>query len=165
MRALCKTQAVVWLSKSVLCQLAAEANRMAPLESGGVLLGYHAESGEAVITDCRGPGPNAVHERFYFLPDQEYHAREIKDAYERSTRRLHYLGDWHSHPGGTAKLSRSDRSTLKRIASFPPARAPRPLMLVIAPGPTWNPVVYEGGLSNGLLHRKLKLTEASLQMF
>ena len=134
-----------WLSRETLLEMTEEADRWAPLETGGVLMGYHAgDAGAVVVTHAVGPGPNAVHERARFVPDQDYHLREIARHYAASGRRLHYLGDWHCHPGGAAELSQADRSTLKCIAAEPAARASRPLMCVLAPGPRWDVTVWQG---------------------
>jgi integrative and conjugative element protein (TIGR02256 family) len=137
----------VWLSRKNFLEMTDEADRWAPLETGGILLGYHRPDARAfVLTHVVGPGPEAVHERTGFVPDQEYHLHEIARLYAASGRRLQYLGDWHCHPGGAAALSRTDHSTLKRIAAEPAARAARPLMCVLAPGPRWDVAVWQGEL-------------------
>jgi integrative and conjugative element protein (TIGR02256 family) len=140
---------------------------MAPAETGGVLLGYWVEEGgEPVVTHAIGPGPEAVHERTRFIPDDEYQYAEIARLYRESGRRLSYLGDWHTHPGGAAYLSRNDRATLRRIASYAAARAPRPVMLILAPGPNWEPSAWNGILSNRLLWRqRLDARPLRVQLF
>lgn len=136
---------VGWLAAPVWHDIVAEVRDKAPLETGGVLLGYWVrypgegsdasamefEGGEVVITQGLGPGPNAVHRPDSFSPDHEIHARGIARIYEKSGRVVTYLGDWHSHPTGTADLSRRDRATLTRIARARDARVPHPLMLVV----------------------------------
>jgi integrative and conjugative element protein (TIGR02256 family) len=131
----------------VLEAMQREASAMAPSESGGVLLGYwvHPRT-EVVITDAVGPGPSAVHGAKDFLPDHEYQEREIAKRYEVSGRQISYLGDWHSHPGGTGSLSPSDEKTLRRIAEAPAARSPMPLMAVLAGGEPWQIAVWCGEL-------------------
>jgi integrative and conjugative element protein (TIGR02256 family) len=136
-----------WLSREVLFFLVEEANRMAPAETGGVLLGYWTQqTSEPVITHTIGAGPDAIHEPRRFVPDHEYQLTEIARLYRESDRCLDYLGDWHTHPGVAPYLSKSDRATLKRIATEKAARAPRPVMLILAPGPKWEPSAWIGGL-------------------
>jgi integrative and conjugative element protein (TIGR02256 family) len=137
----------LWLSNEVSSALKLEAARRAPWETGGVLLGYWSPVGdEPVVTSYIGPGPNAVHQRYRFLPDHCFHLTEIARQYEASGRRLTYLGDWHTHPGGGGGLSELDSKTLLQIARKPAARAPRPLMVVLAPGPCWSIHAWRGEL-------------------
>lgn len=68
-----------------------------------------------------------------------------RQAASSSADRLHtYLGDWHTHPGGVAVPSRTDRTTLTRIANHAAARAPRALMLIAADAnEVWRVAVWE----------------------
>ena len=132
-----------WIATSVLDALSSEATVAAPLETGGVLLGYWSESPVApVITHRIGPGPSAVHETHRFVPDHRFQELEVARLYRESSGQLQYLGDWHTHPNNAGYLSRKDRRTLRRIARSPEARATRPLMLILAYGPEWHPVVW-----------------------
>lgn len=119
--------------------MAAEANRVFPFETGGVLMGYWVDpGGEVVITHATGPGPRAVHGLYSFNPDADYQEEEIARHYEASGRLHSYLGDWHTHPRESAYLSRRDRRTLRKIATCPEARAPIPIMAVLGAGkPEW----------------------------
>jgi integrative and conjugative element protein (TIGR02256 family) len=158
-----------WLSREILREMTNEADRWVPLETGGILMGYHpTDAGAVVVTHAVGPGPRAIHARTRFVPDQDYHLREIARLYAASGRRLHYLGDWHCHPGGAAALSRTDRSTLKCIATEPAARAPRPLMCVLAPGPRWNIAMWQGELRSRRRcwsRRQLALRRLDVRLF
>jgi integrative and conjugative element protein (TIGR02256 family) len=158
---------VVWVSSGVMSLLINEANRTIPAETGGVLLGYWAQKGgEPVITNAIGPGPRAVHECRRFVPDQDYHLEQIGGLYEASGRRLRYLGDWHTHPGGTASPSKSDLATLSLIASTKNARLPTPLMLILAPGPNWNPSAWLAEFTSSIARqRKLILHRLRIQLF
>ena len=128
------------MSEDAWAAIITESNAMAPEETGGVLLGYwgdvpasgeSAGRSEAVITHAIGPGPNALHGRNFFIPDQPYHVSEIAKRYHASGRRITYLGDWHSHPKGLADPSRKDKRTLASIASAESARVPIALMLIV----------------------------------
>ena len=51
-----------WFAKSAVREMLAEADRVFPLETGGVIMGYWAESrGGVVVCRITGPGPLAVH--------------------------------------------------------------------------------------------------------
>jgi integrative and conjugative element protein (TIGR02256 family) len=132
----------VWIGVAERATLAREADRTSPRETGGILMGYRGAGETIVIASVVGPGPNAAHGYGFFVPDHEYHEREVARIYENSGRQWTYLGDWHSHPGGSAGLSKSDRHTLRRIAKSPEARAAAPLMLVLAGGKPWELAVH-----------------------
>jgi integrative and conjugative element protein (TIGR02256 family) len=121
-----------------------EAQRRAPLETGGVLMGYWAEDhAGVVIADVVGPGPKAAHKRMSFVPDHLYQDREIARLYRESGRRVTYLGDWHTHPDGPLELSVVDRLTQLRIGKHLTARAPRALMAIVAGGRPWTLGVWQ----------------------
>jgi integrative and conjugative element protein (TIGR02256 family) len=138
-----QTIGLAWVSAVILEELTVEAERNAPLETGGVLLGYWAkEFEEVVVTRATGPGPAAVHGRWHFVPDSRFQREEIARIYRESGHTETYLGDWHSHPNGTVALSWQDRLTLAKIAQERAARAPAPLMGIVAGGPSWTPMVW-----------------------
>jgi integrative and conjugative element protein (TIGR02256 family) len=133
-----------FLPHGLFQQMCAEADARGPNETGGVLLGVAMESAvwiEVVI----GPGPTALHGRTHFVPDSDYHQEQIASAYERSGRRLSYLGDWHTHPGGGAYLSSKDSKTLRAIGRQASARQPNPIMAVLAGGEPWTLAIWRLG--------------------
>lgn len=152
----------VWLPLSILESLLAEAQRRAPFETGGVLLGYWGRGPrEPVVTQALGPGPGAIHEKFRFVPDYTYHVNEIARLFESSDGDLEYLGDWHTHPEGSGQMSRKDRKALKNIATDPGARASRPLMLILSGGPDWRATVWLGEVVRHRLFGKAGLRACS----
>lgn len=96
-------------------------------------MGYWAEA-NVVITHAVGPGPNATHGKISFIPDAQYQEDEVARIYEESGRLSTYLGDWHTHPRGSTRMSPRDRRTLRRIAFSTEARCPKPLMALCAGG-------------------------------
>ncbi|HEY0995641.1 MAG TPA: Mov34/MPN/PAD-1 family protein [Gemmatimonadaceae bacterium] len=160
---------VIWLPHEVFMRIAHEATRVAPNETGGVLLGYWVRSAdspggpEVVVTEAVGPGPGAVHERSWFIPDHAYQEREIARLYEASGRMATYLGDWHAHPDGPAALSTRDLATLRRIASAPAARAPRPIMLLLTGGKPWIAHAWFGVLDADRWRRQLRTVRLSVR--
>ncbi|WP_082646313.1 Mov34/MPN/PAD-1 family protein [Bradyrhizobium valentinum] len=134
---------IVWLSSHVLRLMCRHARELSPLENGGILLGWR--SGEYhIVVDLRGPGPRAIHGRQSFIPDHAWQVSEINRAFEASCGDLDYLGDWHSHPDGIAKMSDLDSATLLRIAR----RVNAPLMLIVAgSGADWSPQCWKGQLA------------------
>lgn len=137
----------LWISQRVFSQMVSDAAHWAPCETGGMLLGYEADNGEAVVTWVVGPGPGARHGRFRFKPDAEYQQAELGTHYSYTEGRETYLGDWHTHPTGGTAPSLIDRRTLARIARTPSSRTARPIMVILSgEGDTWIPgaVRFEG---------------------
>jgi len=137
-----------------------ECDRAALEETGGVLMGYRAHnSAERVATHVIGPGPNAIHEEFRFVPDHDYQLAEITRLYETSGRRLEYLGDWHSHPNAEGYLSDKDLETLNRIARSRTARVENPVMLVMAGRRGWEPFAWSHERSFTWIWSRQSITE------
>jgi integrative and conjugative element protein (TIGR02256 family) len=132
---------VAWVSDGALRAMRQEAERHRPLETGGVLVGYRVKQA-VVITDAAGAGAHAKHGQLTYSPDDVHDAAIIRQFYERSGRVLTYLGDWHTHPGGSIELSALDVQALGRIASHAEARASRALMAVLAGGTPWRLAVW-----------------------
>lgn len=137
-----------------------EAQVRSPMETGGMLLGYVSPgrgTDQIVIDEIVGPGPRAIHERRRFEPDGAWQEARLADRYEASGRITTYLGDWHTHPDGAPTPSRRDRRTVRAIARSRAARAPRPLMFIMAfdldhtAGAGWYGAMYRWG--SGRLER------------
>ncbi len=134
---------IAWISTNVIQKIYDEVIDKVPYETGGCLIGYWGESfKEVVIEDYIGPGPNAKHYKNGFKPDSKWQEDRIANIYKESARLWTYLGDWHSHPDGSLKLSPKDKLTLSKIASCPDARAPYPIMTLIS-GPPWNIKIWK----------------------
>jgi len=106
-----------------------------PDETGGLMLGYVSDNGDAVVKHVIGPGPKAKHYRHRFAPDVEYQQSMLEAHHAATGGRETYLGDWHTHPDGVAALSRRDKKTLRNISSTPEAYVSRPLMAIASGGP------------------------------
>lgn len=137
-----------------------EAARYFPLETGGLLMGYWSADDRgpvAVVTRLIGPGPKADRTPFSFEPDADWQAEQVARMYARSRRRITYLGDWHSHPGGAPRPSRRDLQVARLIAGAPEARASEPLLCILPleePGDVTLPSFYV------LREGKLKICDA-----
>jgi len=115
-----------WCDERVLGQLLGEARRWPVRETGGALLGWR-DNHDAVIAAVLGPGPEAQHGFSSFEPDGPWQNREGHRIYHESGRTIAYLGDWHTHPRGSARPSRRDLQTAQETAADEKFRAPDPL--------------------------------------
>jgi integrative and conjugative element protein (TIGR02256 family) len=154
--------AIVWLHESIRDDLIKQAGSHAPNETGGILLGYRHSATEVVITDAIGPGPTADHRRTGFRPDAQWQTRELARRYHEAGRRIEYLGDWHTHPGGTTTPSSTDRRTLHAIARHPEARCPQPIMAIIAAEHPWTLAIRQ---SSPRSLRRSRLTVLAIQLY
>jgi integrative and conjugative element protein (TIGR02256 family) len=112
-----------------------EAVRHRWVETGGPLFGLEDDAGNSIITSAYGPGPKAVRRRFSLLPDREETQRLIDLHLDQEQGRVRYLGEWHTHPGGSARLSERDLATLRQIADQQDAGVPRPLAIILRTNP------------------------------
>jgi integrative and conjugative element protein (TIGR02256 family) len=102
----------VQLAPGVLAKALRLARVRAPLETGGLLLGDVVD-GEAHVLAVTGPGRRAQRSRFGFEADRARDNRLL----DRVRPRLHWLGDWHTHPGGNPILSSMDEEAARSALS------------------------------------------------
>ena len=150
-----------WLHRDAAAEMLHQADDAAPLETGGMLLGYGSRN-NAVITSIIGAGPEAAHESHRFEPDWNWQTERLAAAYEAAGRRVTYLGDWHTHPGGSTTISKTDRGTAVTIARHPPARCPRPVIAVVAGGDPWQFAFYQLSMTRT---RRISMTAMHLVIF
>lgn len=131
-----------WVDTGVSAFIKAESQRIAPKETGGLLLGYWA-AGDVIVTIATGAGPESDHNLSSYIPDNKFDSNQIAKFYKETSGRITYLGDWHSHPEGGSALSKDDIITLFNISTYEPARAATPIMLIAAKEHSgWTPAVW-----------------------
>lgn len=165
---LMRRNVVAWVPAAALRRVHRDAAKRAPLETGGVVLGYWASEAAVVITRITSAGPQATHRSRSFVPDQEYDEGEIARVYRETGGMETYLGDWHSHPGQTRpRLSRKDRSTLRKIAGAEQARAAMALSMIVAGHAlSWSSTIWSAQLIPCLhFWSLLMVTECEMRQF
>lgn len=156
------TNRTVWIYRPVLKFLTVEASTQAPLETGGVLMGYFGQSENTpVILWATRAGSQAVHRRDYYKPDYEFDESQIATMYKKTCQQISYLGDWHTHPVPSAVLSHRDKRTLGRIAVSKSARVGTPLMLVLSYDGQWDVTVWQGKIQKSYRYIWLKRFSSS----
>lgn len=156
----------VRMSRKLLSLCEAEVSSAFPFESGGVLMGRRLEESLWQIDHVVGPGPNAKHERFRFIPDLPWQHERIAERFYKTNGRSTYLGDWHSHPGAShGRLSQKDKSAIKTIIQAPEAGCKSPLMMILWSGePRWHATPWAGHLrENWLRLPQLRTHQCRLQ--
>ena len=85
-----------------------------PNETGGLLFGERDDAARTItIDDASGPPPDSTHSPTGFVRGTSGVDDSLKGlGYGSALNRSTYLGDWHSHPNGTAELSPTDRQAV-----------------------------------------------------
>lgn len=88
-----------------------------PWELGGWLLGYSDdEEGTIVLTHATPPSRGTP---FGIRISARHHRRYFDQAWSASAGHVTFLGDWHTHPAGSAKPSERDERAMRQIARDP----------------------------------------------
>lgn len=78
-------------------------------EAGGQLFARYSED-EVLVCKATGPKENDKRGRFFFLPNRKSERAEIIRNHED---RLHFVGDWHTHPEAVPRPSWEDLTSIQ----------------------------------------------------
>lgn len=93
-------------------ELTALLREAAPDETGGLLVGLvNFKTKTVYVTRALVAPPDSVGDPSTFVRGVEQVPEELSHIADRTGGVLHYVGDWHSHPGGGRGLSRTDEQT------------------------------------------------------
>ena len=150
---------LIWLSKQVSKTCLSLSNGWSPLETGGILLGWRDADGSYVITGLIGGGPNAVHSTLAFTPDDDWQMQRLREAFDRTSGDLNYLGEWHSHPASQARMSGTDKRTLRKTSKA----VPEPVMIIFGQSSGTSEICgWIGTPRLFAMHRKARIVEFDL---
>jgi proteasome lid subunit RPN8/RPN11 len=105
-----------------------------PLETGGILAGSALEETAARIIRASDPPRDSDQGPTAFTRGTERVDEWLREA--RDSLGIHYLGEWHYHPGGSAELSSPDRAQMNEIASTDEYGCPHPIMFIVGGNPS-----------------------------
>lgn len=100
-----------------------------PNEFGGILLGVRGN--HLTIVDFKEP-VNYEITRTKFVRKHDELNQYLADAYQKSNGLLEYLGEWHSHPNGSANFSDDDKKTMLRIADNVDVGFNSPILIIFS---------------------------------
>lgn len=104
-----------------------------PWEIGGWLIGYWTTDRAAVVvTHATRPAVRGT--PFGIEISAKGHRRRFDEIYDQTGGRATFLGDWHTHPGGGASPSGTDRTALKQLATDPDYDTPEPVIAIVSTG-------------------------------
>jgi proteasome lid subunit RPN8/RPN11 len=119
---------MVMLTDAARSAMAAAAAEVHPCETGGILIGLLDGTGAPCVTQAVEFRPERPSSHRYIVP--EGLTTIAVDAARQLDGRLVYLGEWHSHPTDQP-ASRTDRSTMAKLAAHPDTGDP--VLLVLRP--------------------------------
>lgn len=113
----------------VLRGLAAEA---APRETGGTLVGHYSkDSRVAFVVKALEANAGARRKRTRFFRPPDDVDGQLTKVYRESEGRVHYLGEWHTHPQVDANPSSTDIETLRGLARSRSVATDTPFMIIM----------------------------------
>lgn len=103
--------------------------RDSPDETGGILTGRYIDETNGQIIRASDPPPDSIQSPTTFLRGTEEVDESLKESRERYG--LYYLGEWHTHPNKTPKLSDQDVKEMQTIANNESYECPHPFLVII----------------------------------
>lgn len=130
-------QYTVYLADTCLKKMVKLALEHNPYEVGTSLIGYYAPHGfDAYITDIAPLPSDSKSSRFTFFRG----INGLKIFFDK-LKGVHYLGEWHSHPGGRSTPSDQDIRSQFAIANDKLANCPETILVVIGGDLKANPQI------------------------
>jgi integrative and conjugative element protein (TIGR02256 family) len=116
-------------------------------ETGGILIGrYSADLALAVVVRATAPPSDSRAGATWFERGIVGVDKLLEQAWENG---LHYLGEWHFHPGGLPHASASDRAEMRKIASDKETRCTTPVLVILG-DPELDPKIAAYAQQNGV---------------
>ena len=131
-RSSCGTYSVL-ITASCAADMERLATEHAPREVGTALVGNYSDNGhEATITGLAPLTPDSRGARFTFQRGARGLFKFFRSLFHASHGRTHYVGEWHSHPGGDPCPSGTDDENMLAIARDHRAKCPECVLLILA---------------------------------
>lgn len=127
----------VRLSHSALADIRGWIRRSArvngrDVETGGYLLGEFDDAAQVCwVSEVTGPPPDSQSTSTGFVCGIEGMKDTIEDRLMRSCGAVAFVGHWHTHPGGVARPSEIDHSSMLRLAEIMNPQPRAGLLLII----------------------------------
>lgn len=106
-------------------------------ETGGILVGRLEAQGQlARILEATPRPRDSKFGWFWFRRGTAGLGRLLQERWNSG---LHYLGEWHYHPGGSCEPSEADYKAMAAIAGDARYQAPEPILAILGgePGDVW----------------------------
>jgi integrative and conjugative element protein (TIGR02256 family) len=130
-----------------LGQITDYARNALPNETGAVLIGSYSDDGYTARIEDTGPlPPDSKGMPCSFQRGVSGLKGFLSKIFSHSSGKRHYIGEWHSHPGGAPSPSNTDDITLHAICKDVKSDCPETILLLISifphRGPRFGVLVY-----------------------
>jgi integrative and conjugative element protein (TIGR02256 family) len=133
-RSACGTYTVV-LEEQFLVDIVNVARKHYPNEVGSPLFGSYSDDGHEARISGIGPlSPDSRGTRFSFSRGVRGLRKFFTHLFNSSQGRIHYVGEWHSHPNGAPTPSGTDHDNMMAIARDQKAECPECILIIIGIG-------------------------------
>ncbi len=128
----CRTYTVV-LEARFISESVALARKHVPNEIGSALLGRYSADGTVATVIGMAPVPtDSKSFRYGFVRGTRGLRDFFAGVFAKTRGRQHYVGEWHSHPGGDPDPGATDDENMGGIARDASARCPECILVVVA---------------------------------
>lgn len=149
----------VRLEEKFLLEAVRLAREHFPNEVGTPLVGEYTDDGtEARVTTIGPLTTDSGGTRFTFTRGVSGLRGFFARLFSSSQGRVHYVGEWHSHPGGSTTPSATDDANMTAIAKDERALCPECVLVILAVDPTR---VSTGVFVYSRTHGRLTLVQRS----
>jgi integrative and conjugative element protein (TIGR02256 family) len=123
---------VLKIRPEVAAELLNQAAGAYPHETGGVLVGHYDDSHHEAIVEMLAPKPSdSTERRSAFVRGTKKLKDFLSSLWRFTTPRLHYIGEWHTHPDGVPEPSSTDRDSMWAIATDEREMCPEPILVIL----------------------------------
>ena len=121
------------LSESAAEAMIVSSDKAKGKETGGILIGqYRGPALLAIVREATTKPRDSLFGRFWFQRGAHGLKKLLADRWKEG---LHYIGEWHCHPGGRATPSDPDIRAMRAIAENPAYDCSSPLLVILGGNP------------------------------
>ena len=121
----------VQLRESVLRDLDRLCREANGSETGGILVGYYSDSLSVAIVEEATPPPSDSSRGRSWFERGVNGLRGMLNRRWQSTKRTHYVGEWHFHPANHIEPSGDDFDRMREISNARAYDCKEPLLLIV----------------------------------
>lgn len=125
--------ASIWISPAAITAMVEASVKAGRSETGGILIGRYGPEGWFADVVEATPKPKGSRSGWFWF--QRSNSGLSALLAERWRDGLHYLGEWHFHPGGAPTPSGSDIRAMWKVAGDEAYRCPAPILIILGGKP------------------------------
>jgi proteasome lid subunit RPN8/RPN11 len=121
--------ASIWVSPAAIASIVEASRAAGRSETGGILIGRYGPEGWVADIVEATPKPKGSRSGWFWFQRSSTGLTSLLE--ERWSKGLHYLGEWHFHPGGSPTPSSSDVRAMLKVADDEAYRCVAPLLVIL----------------------------------